>query len=271
MVAAQVGQVEAHRQVSERRRQLAQFVQQLGDLGVLRQARSRLVEHLRTAVEFGQREQGAARRFGHVGQHAPQFGHVLRLQQAEEFLLAPRHQPGARGQRVEDADMTDVDPRRRHLGQAQHFGEQTQDLDVGLDTGMAVKFGTELQRLARGSQRRRQGVQHAAAVAQARYTLAIEKVCVDAGDLRRHVGAHTHRASGQLIDQRERAQRKVAPRAGGQRVQIFQQRRHHQLVAAHAEGIEQPAPERFELVSIGRQGVLDVIGQYPAHEQVRGR
>ena len=37
------------------------------------------------------------------------------------------------------------------------------------------------------------------------------------------------------------------------------------------EGVEQPAAQAFEAVGVGRQRVLDVIGQYPAHGGIRER
>jgi hypothetical protein len=77
--------------------------------------------------------------------------------------------------------------------------------------GMAIEFGAELQRLARGVKARRQRMQHAAAIAQAGNALAIEQMGVDTRHLRRDVGANSHRAAGQLIDQLEGAQVKVAP------------------------------------------------------------
>ena len=167
--------------------------------------------------------------------------------------------------------MADVDARRRHLGQAQHLGEQAQDLDVGLDAGVAVELGAELQRLAGASERGRQRVQHAAAVAQARHAAAVEQVGVDARDLRRHVGAHAHAAAGELVDQLEGAQLEVLAGAGGERVEVLEQRRDHELVAAQPEGVEQTAAQALQPVGVGRQGVLDVVGQYPAHGDVRER
>ena len=66
---------------------------------------------------------------------------------------------------------------------------------------MAVEFGADLQRLARGIEASRQRVQHAAAVAQPGNTLAVEQMSVDARHLRGDVGTHAHAATGYLIDQ----------------------------------------------------------------------
>ncbi len=136
---------------------------------------------------------------------------------------------------------------------------------------MAVELSAELQRLARAGERGRQGVQHAAAITQARHAAAVEKVGVDAGDLRSHVGTHAHAAAGELVDQLEGAQLEVLAGAGGERVEVFEQRRHHELIAAQPEGVEQAAAQALQPVGVGRQGVLDVVGQYPAHGGVRER
>ena len=65
---------------------------------------------------------------------------------------------------------------------------------------------------------------------------------VDARDLRRDVSAQSQRAPGQLVHELERLQVEVVTRAGQQRVDIFEQRRHDELVAVHREEIEHVSP-----------------------------
>ncbi len=70
--------------------------------------------------------------------------------------------------------------------------------------------------------------------------------------------------AGQLIDQLEGLQVQVVAGAGEQRLEIFEQRRHHQLVAVDLEQVEDAPAQRFDLPGRRRQDVLDVLGQEPA-------
>ena len=92
-----------------------------------------------------------------------------------------------------------------------------------------------------------QGVQNAARVAQARDARAVEQVRVDARHLRGDVRAHPQQPARQLIDQLEGLQVQIVAGAGEQRLQILEQRRHHQLVAVRLEQIEHAPAQRFDL------------------------
>ena len=79
------------------------------------------------------------------------------------------------------------------------------------------------------------GAQHAAGVAEARDAGLVQHVRVDARDLRRDVGAHAEQSPGQRIDDLERLQLEVAAGAGQQRIEVLDQRRLHEAVAARAK------------------------------------
>ena len=83
---------------------------------------------------------------------------------------------------------------------------------------------------------------------------------VDARDLRRDVGAHAQHAPRQLIDQLEGAQIQIVPGAGQQRIHVFQQRRHHQLITMHREQIQDRATQPLDARGFGGQEVFDVFG-----------
>ena len=129
---------------------------------------------------------------------------------------------------------------------------------------MTVQFRANLQRLARHVQPGRQRMQHRAAIRQPRHTVAIEQVRVDARRLRRDVGANTHGAARQLIDQLEGAQIHIMAGTGHQRIDVFEQRRHHQLVAVSAKRVEQRAAQVLDPPRFTRQHVGDVFRQSPA-------
>jgi hypothetical protein len=65
-------------------------------------------------------------------------------------------------------------------------------------------------------------------------------VGVDARHLRRGVGAQAQGAARELVDQLEGLQAQRLAGAGEQGFEVLQQRRHHQLIAIAARGIEQP-------------------------------
>ena len=159
-----------------------------------------------------------------------------------------------------------------HAGAAlQAVERQALHLDVGFEPGVAVDLGAELQRLARRMRAVGPGVQHRAAVAQARHARAVEQVRVDARDLRRGVGAQAHAAAGQLVDQLEGLQVERVAGAGQQRLEVLEQRRHHQLVAVATGGVEQPAAQLFDVPRLGRQDIGDVLRQDPGGHGDRGR
>ena len=78
-------------------------------------------------------------------------------------------------------------------------------------------------------------------------------------------------ASGQRVDDLERLQLEVAPGAGQQRIEVLDQRRLHEPVAARAEVVEQQAPQRLDPLGFGRQDVLDVFGKDPLTHGERAR
>ena len=93
---------------------------------------------------------------------------------------------------------------------------------------------------------------------------------VDPRDLRRNVGAQAHHASRELVHQREGLQVEIVAGAGEQRLDVFQQRRHDQLVTVGAEQIEEVAPQPLDARGFERENVLDVFGQYPGTHQESG-
>ena len=86
---------------------------------------------------------------------------------------------------------------------------------------------------------------------------------VDARHLRRGVGAHAERAAAELIDELEGLQVEFAPGARQQRLEVLEQRRHHQLEAVAARHVEQVAAQFLDAPRLGRQHIADVLGQEP--------
>ncbi len=151
----------------------------------------------------------------------------------------------------------------RDAHRAQRGQEQRDRLLVAGDAGFAEELGADLHDLARRARARRQRVQHAARIAEPRDARFVEHVRVDARHLRRDVGAHAQHAAGHRVDDLERLQLQVAAGAGGQRVQVLDERRLHQPIAAREEVIEQRATQLLDAQGLVGQQVLDVLGQQP--------
>ena len=129
---------------------------------------------------------------------------------------------------------------------------------------MTVDFSANLQGLTSGVQALGQRMQYRAAVGKARNAFAIEQMRINARCLGRGIGAQTHAAPGQLVYQLQGTQIHVMTGSSHQRIEILQQRRHHQLVAMHAERVKQQPAQLLNTARLIRQHVGDVLRQCPA-------
>ncbi|MNS65151.1 hypothetical protein D3C72_983010 [compost metagenome] len=136
---------------------------------------------------------------------------------------------------------------------------------------MAVDLGAELQRLAGGVRAVGPGMDHRAAVAQARHAVAVQQVGIDARHLGGGVGTQAHAAAGELVDKLEGLEVERLAGARKQRLQVLEQRRHHQLVAIATGGIEQLASKFFDVARLGGQHIGNVIREDPGGHGDRGR
>lgn len=80
------------------------------------------------------------------GKQLAQAGQVAGLQQLQHDLLVDPFQLGQ--QQAGQPQMVDVQAHRPQFGQCQRLQQQVDDLDVGLDAGMAVDLGTDLDGFA---------------------------------------------------------------------------------------------------------------------------
>ena len=88
----------------------------------------------------------------------------------------------------------------------------------------------------------------------------IEQMGVDACRLRRDVGAHSHAASGNLVDQLEGTQIEIMAGAGQQRLEVLKHRRHDEFEAMTAEVIEQAPTQALDAFGLIRESVGNVFG-----------
>ena len=83
---------------------------------------------------------------------------------------------------------------------------------------------------------------------------------INARHLGRYVRAHAHGTARQLVNQLEGLQIEIVAGAGQQRIDIFQHRRQHQLVAVTLKQVEHAPPQRLNAACGNRQNVLDIFG-----------
>ena len=93
--------------------------------------------------------------------------------------------------------------------------------------------------------------------------LPSEAVRVDARDLGRGVRAQAKHAPGQGIHHLEGLQVEVAPGAGQQRIEVFDERGRYQAIAMRPEMVEQRAAQSLHPRGLGGQHVLDCFRQQP--------
>ena len=228
-------------------------------------------QHLGPAVEREQVLQRALRVGGDAAGGIEQAGSVLRGERRMDRLALRLRQPIVADQRPHDAGIAEIE---RHLGETgapQAVERQVLDLEVGLQPGVAVDLGAELQRLARGVDAGRPGVQHRPAVAQPRDAGAIQQVRVDARDLRRAVGAQAEGPAAELVDELEGLQVELAPGARQQRLDVLEQRRHHELAAIAGGDVEQTAPEFLDVPCLRGQHIGNMLRQQPSRGHAERR
>ncbi len=198
----------------------------------------------------------------------------LALQHVEQALLLLRIEPGVVRERAEDTDVAEIDRDVLEPDGVQRRDHQADDFDIGADRRAAENLGADLQRRAARGRAVADRVQQVAAVAKARDPVAArivgEQVRVDARDLRRHVRAHAHLAARQLVDEDESLALERVRGAGQQRIHVFDDRRHDQLVAPAAKNVENVVAQGFDRLRVGRQGFLHPVGQQPSIRRAVG-
>ena len=131
---------------------------------------------------------------------------------------------------------------------------------------MAINLGPELQRFARRVQTVGPCMQHRAAVAKAGHAGAVQQMGVDTRDLQGAVGTQPECAAAQLVDELEGVEVERAAGAGPrqQRLDVLEQRRHHELAPIAASDVEQTAPEFLDVARLRGQHIGNVLGQQPS-------
>ena len=270
-VSAQLGQVHVQLHVGTARahrvHQRGKIRQPAFDLpaAALELTRSTLQDR-RGAIQVDERGQcgGAPRLDPPDVQQLPDLRPGLALQCLVQDGLPLVRQGGAARERTEDPDMAHVEIHRPDPGRVQRFEHQADDLAIALPACMAVELRPDLHRAAPARDAFRQGVQNGPDVAQARRTGAAQAAGVDAGHLGGHVRADPHHPARQLIDQLEGMKLQILAGARQQRLQVLDERRGDDLVAAAIEQIEQRTPCPLETQRLRRHQLLHAFRQQPA-------
>ncbi len=164
--------------------------------------------------------------------------------------------------------MADIEARPGNTARGQRVDEKLLDLEIALDSWVAVDFCADLQGLPSRVEATRPGEQYAPRIAQPRDAFPVQKVRIDPRNLGRDVGAHAHHPPGELVDQLESAKIQIMPGARQQRFEVFEHGGNHQLVPVHAEQLEELRAHPVDALRLRRQDVLEFFRKEPVAHRV---
>src|SRR5258708_7072466 len=199
-------------------------------------------------------------------------GRPLPHRRSDNSRLGRGPAPAVPANRAEHGDVADIEARPGNTACGERVDEKLLDLQIALDSGVAVDFCADLQRLPGRVESPRPGEQNASRITQPRDAFPVQKMRIDPRDLRRDVGAHAHHPPGKLIDQLEGANIQIMSRARQQRFEVLEHGGNHQLVPVHAEQFEQLRAHPLDALRLRRQEVLEIFREEPvAHRGGLGR
>ena len=243
--------------------QRTQLQQRQGDGGPVGQQASGIVEHALVAVEMDQGVEALSGGHGEIARQLLQLGAVLGSQCRIDAVQPVAIDRYPREHAADDAGIGQIEHHLSQAGDAQAFERDAHDLEIGLESRLAVDLGTELQGFAAGAVATGASAQYRPAVAKPRHAFAVEQVGIDAGHLRRSVRTQAEGAAAGLVDQLEGFEIEGVAGAGQQRFDVLEQRRNDQLEAGSGSGVEKAAAQDFDVPRLGRQDVGDVLRQEP--------
>jgi hypothetical protein len=86
---------------------------------------------------------------------------------------------------------------------------------------------------------------------------------IDSRDLRRRVSANAQGSAAQLVNEFESSQIEFSARPGEQGIEVFEQRRDHQLEAVRTSDVEQRSAQDLDSSGFDWQNIGNVLGQEP--------
>ena len=230
-------------------------------------------EHLvRRAIERGQRDERVAPDRRELGGELGHGRRVLGPHRREKVgVAAVSSDARAAGERPIHADVAEVEVQCADTNRLERGQEQSQDFLVGADVRIAVELRADLQHLARLRHAAGHRAQHASGVAEPRDAGFVQKMRVDACDLRCHVRPDAQQSPGERIDDLESLQLEVVPGPGEQRLEVFDQWRLHQPIPVIAKVIEEPPAQALDPLRLGGENIVDIVRQHPlTHRQPPG-
>ena len=188
------------------------------------------------------------------------------------------------GDRRHQGRQGEVDGQTGHAERCERLAGHRDRLDIGLRARRADQLGADLADLALRPDLGAFDPQHLARIAQPQRPRRVaEPGRGDAGDLRRHVGAHPDHAVRDRVHQAEGGRRHRRPGAREQCLLEFDERRLDPLIAMRRQARHQPRHDgglefrlgRQQIVHAGRQqrrmSCLAHIGQFASRSAQRER
>ena len=271
LVTAQFGEIEIERDLrmtlADRAAQRRQLIQSAGDCRrCAGEGGTRLGKNLVITVQVRQRLEHARHYLvtHHAIDQCIESGILFTLDGSEQLTLVLVIHAGFGDQGTIDADMAQCQVQFTGTGLLETGQCQMQDLVVGLEAGVTEELSTDLHRAATALVLVRLGAQHVGAVAQTYRAFAVQGVSIHARHLRGDVGAGAHHATGHLVGQLEGLQIKLGAGAGQQRIEKFDGRRQHQVIAEAMIEVEQRAAQRLHTGCLRGQYLIHAIREEPA-------
>src|SRR5260370_1364200 len=141
VISAKVRQIEGHGD-SAASGENPEAPQRGVDFGIPGQRTTGAIEHAAVSIELRKGEQCLARRFRHRLSHHAQRGQVLALKRFVQFRLELGTDPAVPANRAEHGDVADIEARPGNTACGERVDEKLLDLQIALDSGVAVEqFG----------------------------------------------------------------------------------------------------------------------------------
>ena len=234
------------------------------DRRVPRKAGGGLVEGLRPSVQPRERPEPFPPGRVRPLQQVVDLGLGLALQGREQRRLPRVVEGRPAGEPPEHPEVPHVDVGPLDPGRAEHLEHEADRLHVALHPRVAVDLRPHLDGAARARHPVGPGVQHRARVAEPdRHALPREPMGVDPGRLGGHVRPHPEHPPRRLVGHLEGAEIEVGAGAVEERVEVFEEGGHHQLVPPRGEQVDDAAAEVFQPPRVGRQHLFDPGRQQP--------
>src|SRR6267143_722700 len=175
VISAKIRQVDRHGDSAASGENL-EALERRFDFGMPGQHAPGALERRVVSIELRKGKQCLTCRFRHGLSHHAQRRQILALQRFIQFRLELGTDPAVSANRAEHGDVADVEARPGNTARGQRVYKKLLDLQIALDSGVAVDFCADLQGLPSRVETPRPGKQNAPRIAQPSDAFPVQKV-----------------------------------------------------------------------------------------------